>query len=163
MAPPLRLFATVLRTASIVAVVLVAAGLIGFLTDEVRNSSDASATRITIVQGEPKTVTIDITQPDPPPSVERLREQKHSSAREVIDDANDMLLRPFSWIAQESDPWVQRLLYSALALLIYGFLVYFLADRLHRLSEQIRREAISAAEARAAREQRESGTYVSPA
>lgn len=161
--PLLRGFSSAIRLVSIVAVVFVAAGLIGFLTDQVRDASEVSATRITSVQGESKTVIIDITDPDPSPFVERLRESKHTDAREVIDDGNDILLKPFTWIGQDRDVWVQRLIASGLGLLIYGLLLQLLADRLRRLGDQIRREQMAAAEQKAAQERRESGTYVSPA
>jgi len=160
----LRFVATAIRWLSVVAVVFVLAGLLGALTDEVRNSSKVSATRITQVQGgTPQTAVVDITQPDPPADVERLREKQHTAGREVIDDVNDVLMRPFSWIGQDRAPWVQRLIYTGLSLLIYGFLLQVLADQLRLLADRIRREHLSAAEAEAARERRESGTYVSPA
>ena len=159
----LRPLSTAVRLAAIVAVLFVLAGLIGFLTDEVRDSSKASSTRITLVQGQPQTVVVDISQPDPPADVERLREQEHTKAREVIDDVNDILLRPFSWIGEHRAVWVQRLICSGLALLVYGFLLMLLADRMRRTADQMKRDAISAAERKAAQERRASGTFVSPA
>jgi len=159
----LRGFGSLIRIISIVAVVFVVAGLIGFLTDQVRDSSEVSATRISAVQGGQTAVVVDITDPDPSPFVESVREREHTDAREVIDDANDVLLKPFTWIGQDRDVWVQRLICSGLALFCYGFLLQLLADRLRRLGDQARREAIAAAERKAAEERRASGTYVSPA
>jgi hypothetical protein len=160
----IRWIGTVLRAASIVAMVLIVAGLLGFLTDAVRDSSQASATRVTsYVDGKPQTKSVDIALPDPPPAVERLREQRHTAAREVIDDAGDALMSPFTWIAKGSDEWVRRLLYSGLALLIYGLLGQIVADRLVREGNRSRRAAFAAAAADAARKRRESGSYLSPA
>src|SRR5437763_11879738 len=160
----LRGLANVVRLISIVAVAFLLAGLVGFLTDEVRSSSKVSATRISqIVGGQATTVSVDISQPDPPASVEKVREQEHSNAREVIDDANDGLFRPFSWIGRHRAPWVQRLICTGLALFFYGFLLQLLAGQLRLQGDKARREAVSAAERKAADERRASGTYASPA
>src|SRR5437764_1783318 len=119
----LRWFASLLRVAAVLAVAFVLAGLLGFLTDEVRDSSQASTTRITVFNPTTqKSKIVDITQPDPPADVERAREKKHSGAREFIDDVGDVLMSPFSWVAGGSRAWVQRLVDSGLALLIYGAL-----------------------------------------
>jgi hypothetical protein len=152
------------RLASIVAVVLIVAGLFGLLTDEVRDTSKVQATRIQSPGDTGTTaVLVDITQPDPPATVERAREQQHTSGREAIDDAGDVLMAPFTSIAKGSDPWVRRVLYSALALLLYGFVLQVLADKMKRLAEESRRRVFTAREADAAAKRKESGTYVSPA
>jgi hypothetical protein len=152
------------RLASIVAVVLIVAGLLGLLTDEVRDTSKVQATRIQS-PGEAgvTSVIVDITQPDPPATVETAREQQHTGGREAIDDAGDVLMAPFTSVANGSEPWVRRVLYSALALLLYGLLVQVLADKMRRLAEESRRRAFTAREAAAAAKRKESGTYVSPA
>jgi hypothetical protein len=151
--------------ASVLATAFIGAGLIGFLTDEVRSSSDAGAARITFQLGDGTTVTrtVPISLPNPRPEVERLREAKHTGAREVIDDVGDVLMSPFSWIAIGSDPWVRRLLYSGMALLIYGLLGSMLAGKLRRWADGARRGAIAHAEEDAAAKRKESGTYLSPA
>ena len=154
----------VVRIASIVAVLFIVAGLLGFLTDTVRDTSTVQATRIPDPgSGRVVTVTIDISQPDPPASVEKLREAQHTKAREFIDDVGDVLMRPFSWISSGSDAWVQRLLYSALALLFYGFLLQVLADYMRRLSDGERRAEFTKREQEAAEERKRTGTYASPA
>jgi hypothetical protein len=160
----LRVAGRLLQAASLIAIVLILAGLVGFLTDEVRGSSKVSATRFTTfneVTGKAKVV--DITEPDPTPVVERAREAQHTDAREVIDDIGDAMMHPFAWVAGGSEAWVQRLLQSAIALLLYGFLGMLLADRLRRWGEKSRRGAIVAAEEAAAVKRRESGTFASPA
>jgi hypothetical protein len=153
-----------IRLASIVAVLFIVAGLIGFLTDEVRDTSTAQATRIPDPgTGRVITETVDITQPDPPSAVERAREAQHTGAREVIDDVGDVEMSPFTWLASGSKPWVKRLLYSLLALFIYGFLGQMLADFIRRESDASRRAARVAAEEAAAAERKRTGTYASPA
>lgn len=161
----LSVLAGALRMVAVAAIVLVLAGLVGFLTDEVSSSSEESATRITFAldDGTTQTRTVDISQPNPPAAVETLREQKHSDAREVIDDAGDMLLGPFSWVAEGSDAWVRRVLYSGLALLLYGVVGMILADRMRRWGDGARRGSISRAEQDAAEARKASGTYMSPA
>jgi hypothetical protein len=72
-------------------------------------------------------------------------------------------MAPFTSIAKGSDPWVRRVLYSALALLLYGFVLQVLADKMKRLAEESRRRAFTAREADAAAKRKESGTYASPA
>ena len=158
------LLSAILRIGAIVAVVFVVAGLVGFLTDEVRDTSDVQQTRIVDPgQATTRVVVVDITQPDPPASIERVREAEHTGAREVIDDVGDVLMGPFSWIIQDSEPWVRRLLYSALALVFYGFLLLVFADFVRRKGDEARRLQISARAEAAAAERKRTGTYVSPA
>jgi hypothetical protein len=154
----------VVRAFSVAAVLFIVAGVIGFLTDEVGDTSKVQATRIqSLGEMQPVVVTVDISQPDPPASVERIRESQHTSAREFIDDAGDVVATPFTWIASGSEPWVRRLLYSALGLLFYGVLLQVVADWLRRLSDESRRQLFTEREAAAAAERRASGTYASPA
>lgn len=152
------------RLFAIVGCAFILAGMLGFLTDEVRDTSKVQATRIPDpTSGRVVAVTIDISQPDPPPSVEKVREAQHTSAREVIDDVNDVLLSPFSWLAEGSEPWVRRLLYSALGLFLYGFLLLVLADWIKRRGDGSKRDAVIERERKAADERRRTGTYQSPA
>lgn len=163
----IEVLSRLVRLASIVAVVFIVAGLIGFLTDEVRDTSSVNATRqIQVLPGEPaqsQTVAIDITEPDPSPAVEALRQQQHTQAREFIDDVGDVLMAPFAWIADGSKGSVQRLIDSALALFFYGFLLQMLADFMRRESDGARRAAAAAREREAAEERKRTGSYVSPA
>jgi hypothetical protein len=140
------------------------AGLIGFLTDEVRNTSIAQATRIPDPgSGRVVTSTSDLTEPNPPAEIEALREQNHTKGREVIDDIGDVLMAPFGFLIDGSQAWVKRLLYSGLALILYGLLLQVLADYIRRDADGSRRAAITAREEAAAEERRKSGTYASPA
>lgn len=153
-----------IRVASLVAVLLLVAGLIGLLTDEVRDTSTVQATRIPDpASGRQVTKTIDIEAPDPPAAIEAIREDEHTKGREVIDDAGDILMGPFTWIIEGSEGAVKKLLYSALGLILYGVLLQVLADVLRRKADGQRRADRAAQEAAAAEERRKSGTYVSPA
>src|SRR5262249_26355685 len=105
--------ARLVRVCSILAVLFIVAGLIGFLVDEVRDTSQVQATRIPDPgTGRVVTVTVDISQPDPPAVVEAARDKQHTSGREFIDDVGDVLMAPFTWIASGASPAGQRLLYS---------------------------------------------------
>ena len=154
----------VIRIASIVAVVFIVAGLIGFLTDVVRDTSISQATRIPDPgSGRVVTTTSDLTEPNPPPSIEKLRQDNHTSARESIDDVGDVLMSPFGFLINGSRPWVKRLLYSALALILYGVFGQMLADLMRRLADGSRRADRTAREEAAAEERKKTGSFVSPA
>jgi hypothetical protein len=59
---------------------------------------------------------------DPDPDQERAREKVNGKVHEAIDDANDVLLRPFASIASgSSSKWVRRTIPALLALLVYSF------------------------------------------
>jgi hypothetical protein len=61
---------------------------------------------------------------------EAAREAAHSTFREVIDDANDVLLGPFVDLVDSDDVWVARGVPTILALLLYGLGLGFLANML---------------------------------
>jgi hypothetical protein len=109
-----------LRTAAIAAsaIVLVSFGL--FAIDETR---DASKRSVAAVEGLEATRAA-----DPTTSEERARERTHGSVREAIDDADDVLVKPFASIADgSSSSWVRRGIPTLVALFVYGFGLAFLA------------------------------------
>jgi hypothetical protein len=64
----------------------------------------------------------------PDPDQELDREKVNSKVHEFVDDANDVLLRPFSAVAEgSSSKWVRRTVPALLALLVYGFGIGILA------------------------------------
>jgi hypothetical protein len=106
-----------LRIVAIVLSLLVAAGFLLFALDDFSRASARSRDRVAGVDA-----------PDRAPAAERTREQRNSRARELVDDANDVLLRPFAGIvAGASSRWVQRGVPALLGLLVYGFLLGYLA------------------------------------
>jgi hypothetical protein len=106
-----------LRYLSITLSLIVAAGFTLFALDDFDRASDNSVNRIT-----------GYTATDPTPSGERERERRHSTARELIDDANDVLLRPFADLTESADSrWVRRGIPALLGLLVYGFLLAYFA------------------------------------
>ena len=109
-----------LRILAIVLSLLIAAGFAMFAVDEFNRASSAQRSQL---EGYEK--------PDPAPAGERAREKRHSTVREYIDDANDILLRPFTGVASSYSRWTQRLVPTVLGLLVYGFLLAFLARYMH--------------------------------
>ena len=106
-----------LRVAAIVLSAVVALGFVLFVLEDADRASGRTVDEITSSQ-----------RVDPPPAGERVREQRHSKLREGIDDANDILLKPFAGISDSAGSrWVQRGVPALLGLLVYGFGLGFLA------------------------------------
>jgi hypothetical protein len=108
----------IVRRLSIVLSLIVATGFVLFAVDDFDRASDASRSRL---GGQPDAI-------DPTPRDERERERLHGPVREVVDDANDVLLRPFAGVADTADSrWVRRGIPALLGLLVYGALLSFAA------------------------------------
>jgi hypothetical protein len=108
-----------LRLCAIVAASVVALSFLLFAIDQ---SSEGSKHQVRAVDGDhaqpPSQIEID--RPSPSPEAEKFREAQHSSAREKIDDANDVLVSPFTGLIDTNSVWAQRLIPTALGLLLYG-------------------------------------------
>jgi hypothetical protein len=61
---------------------------------------------------------------------EAFREAHQGKVHEAIDDANDVLLRPFVDLVDSDSAWVNHGIPTLLALLIYGFGLGMLANML---------------------------------
>ena len=109
-----------LRILAIVLSLIIAAGFMMFALDEFNRASSAQRNELAGYE-----------QTDPEPAGERAREMRHSNAREYIDDANDVLLKPFAGVLTSGSRWVQRAVPTFLGLLVYGFLLAFLARFMH--------------------------------
>ena len=106
-----------LRTVAIVLSLIVGLGFCFFAVDEFNRASSTQRERLA---GYEKTA--------PTAMSEREREKRNSAFREYIDDANDVLLKPFAGIVSEtSGRWTQRGVPTLLGLLLYGFLIAYLA------------------------------------
>jgi hypothetical protein len=115
-----------LRYAAIACSLLVVAGWGWFAYDQTKEASDKTQQEI---GGRPVAALV-----DPSPDEERARERVNGKVHEVIDDANDVLLRPFAPLVDgSSSKWLRRTVPAVLALLVYGFglglLSRFLAGR----------------------------------
>ena len=110
-----------LRTVAIVLSVVIAAGFCLFAVDEFNRASSAQRDEL---KG------YELAAPNA--AGERQRERRNTTAREYIDDANDFLLKPFASIADSSGSrWAQRAVPTLLGLLLYGFLLAYLARFMH--------------------------------
>jgi hypothetical protein len=74
-----------------------------------------------------------VNQPDPAPRTENQREQRHSGVRELIDDANDYLTKPFATVTDSNDIWVQRAVPTLLAFLLFAMGLRIVASYARRL------------------------------
>ena len=109
-----------LRILAIVLSVIIAVGFLMFAVDEFDRAANAQTRQLKGYE-----------LADPDPAGERQRERRHSTAREYIDDANDFLLKPFAGVASSGSRWVQRSVPTVLGLLLYGFLLAYLARFMH--------------------------------
>jgi hypothetical protein len=109
-----RVIERALRFAAVACSLLVIAGWGWFAIDETRAASEQSTAEI---EGR---VAARTASPDP--DQELAREKANSGPHEAIDDVNDVLLRPFSPLTEDSDSkWVRRSIPALLALVVYGF------------------------------------------
>jgi hypothetical protein len=106
---------SLLRLASTIAcaILIVSFGL--FAIDEARGGSKRQADKVA-----------GIDNPAPSAESERQREKRHGSVREAIDDANDVLIDPFSGIVTSGSIWAKRGVATLIALLVYGVLLRIL-------------------------------------
>ena len=106
-----------LRWISLGASALVILGFLLFALDQAQEGSDRQLARLE-----------NPAAADPGEQGERAREKEHGAAREVIDDANDFLLKPFAGIVDTDDAWVSRIVPGLIALLVYGLGLGMLAN-----------------------------------
>lgn len=114
------MFSTALRIAAIGCSVVIGLSWGLFALSETRSASEQSAS---IVAGKEAATRVDLD-----PDEERAREEAHSTTREYIDDANDVLLAPFATVSSGSgDKWVRRTVPALIGLIVFGFGLGFLA------------------------------------
>ena len=113
------MIATALRWVSVAASALVLLGFAFFAVDQVREGSERQQRRVQ-----------ELADPAPSARTEAERERRNGDFRELVDDANDVLLKPFADITNSTDAWVQRLVPTVIALLVYGLALSLLAGYL---------------------------------
>jgi hypothetical protein len=110
----MRVLERALRLAAVICSLLVLVAWGWFAADETGAASRSTQAQIA---GQAAARTV-----DPDPDQERQREQVNGTVHEYVDDANDVLLRPFAGLtAGSSSKWVRRSVPALLALLVYGF------------------------------------------
>ena len=112
-----RILATVAIAVSLV--VVISFGL--FAIDELNGASSRNEAKLA-----------QDLEANPPPAAERQREKDHGAVRETIDDANDVVVSPFTGLTSSSgNRWVQRGVPALVALLVFGLGLGFLARFAH--------------------------------
>jgi hypothetical protein len=71
----------------------------------------------------------------PNPREEMLREKRNGDLRELVDDANDILLMPFGDVVESDNVWVLNGVPTLLGLLLYGLLLGVIANMLPKQRE----------------------------
>ncbi|SEH11273.1 hypothetical protein [Thermoleophilum album] len=119
---------TLLRLFAIGASLVIVLSFAMFAADQGAKGRDEQLTQLQQEAGTPA----------PAAAAERQRERQHGRVREVIEDANDFLLKPFVGVAPSSNPWVARSVPALLGLLTWGLLLGFLANLLPQRRREIR-------------------------
>lgn len=124
---------SVIRLVAIATSALVLLGFAFFAVDEMDRGSE---TQQQALQGElhgklaDEDLRADVTPVAPTPREEALRERENTRFRELVDDANDVLLAPFGDLIDSDNGWVNHGIPTVLALLLYGFGLGMLARML---------------------------------
>jgi hypothetical protein len=101
----------ILRGVAVIASAVIALSFVLFAVEEGHHASERQRSAVV----------------DPGPDQERARAAGHTTAREAVDDANDVLLRPFAGIVHTRSGWANRGVPAFFGLLVYGFGFAFLA------------------------------------
>ena len=113
------MIARVLTWASTIAALVVLASFAMFAVDQAQNGSKQQVAKLGAGL-EQTTSRSNVNQADPSPKTERKREKMHGQVREAIDDADDVLIKPFASAATSSSIWGQRGIPALLAFLVFG-------------------------------------------
>ena len=105
-----------------------ALGFLAFASDQLSQGSQTQVQKL----GE------ETSSPAAGPTAERTRERRHGAVRELIDDANDVLLAPFAGVVDSREAWVRRGVPTVLALLVYGLGLSLVANYLPKPRRRVR-------------------------
>ena len=109
--------------------------LLGFAFFAVDEMDRGSKTQQNLLDRETKGAQYDPAPIAPTPGQEAAREKVNGSFHEIVDDANDVLLGPFTNIVDSNDRWVSHGVPTLLALLLYGLCLGTLANMLPKERE----------------------------
>jgi hypothetical protein len=112
----------ILLLASTVCTLIIVASFAMFALEKANASSNSQQQKI-----------VSIDQPNPTPQQEHARAKKHTKVRELIDDANDVLTKPFDGVTTSTNIWVERGVPALLAFLLYFVVIRVLAGYAVRL------------------------------
>jgi hypothetical protein len=119
-----------IRLVAIITSIIVILGFAFFAVDEMDKGSKTQQQALAEELGTAKAG--DVAPVAPTPQEEKAREAHNSGFREVIDDANDVLLGPFVDLIDSDSGWVNHGVPALLALLLYRVGLGFLANLLPR-------------------------------
>src|SRR5436190_17555308 len=109
----------VLTWVSTIAALVVLASFAMFAIDQAQSGSKQQVSKLAgeIDPGKP---AVNVNQANPSPKTERQREKMHGQVREALDDADDVLIKPFAGAVASSSIWMQRGIPALLAFLLFG-------------------------------------------
>jgi hypothetical protein len=119
---------SLIRLAAISTSIVVLLGFAFFAAGEMDKGSKTQQTALGEETGRP--ASPEVVGVAPEPGEEAARERKSSAPRELVDDANDVLLAPFASVVDSDNAWVTHGVPALLALLLYGVGLGFLANTL---------------------------------
>jgi hypothetical protein len=120
------------RLVAILTSAIVVLGFAYFATDELGRGSQNQQNKL---DKEVTGAHADPTPIAPTADQESERERVNGPFREAIDDANDVLLGPFTGIIDSNDRWVTHGMPAMMALLLYGLGLGTLANMLPKERE----------------------------
>jgi len=120
------------RLLAIVCSGIVLLGFAYFATDELNRGSKTQQGKLS---RELEGSYADPAPIAPTPTQEAAREHVNGKFREAVDDANDVLLGPFTRLVNSNDRWVGHGVPAVLALLLYGLGLGMLANMLPKHRE----------------------------
>jgi hypothetical protein len=112
--------ASIVRILALLAIAIIALSLLFFVIDQSNEGTEAQLRSIDGQTSPSVRSQADVDTPNPAAPAERVREAQHSSAREYIDDGNDVLAAPFTGIVGSANIWIERLVPAAIGLLLFG-------------------------------------------
>jgi hypothetical protein len=130
--PMVMAMGSAIRLLAILASGIVLLGFAFFAVDEMnrgsQNQQNALESELRAEADDPAVIA-------PSPREEMLRERRHADFRELVDDANDVLLMPFAHVVDSDNVWVENGVPTLLGLLLYGLLLGLLANMLPKQRE----------------------------
>ena len=123
---------SIVRLVAILTSGIVLLGFAFFAVDELERGSQ---TQQNLIDRETKGAQYDPAPIAPTPGQEAAREQVNGTIHELVDDANDVLLGPFTGLVDSNERWVTHGVPTLLALLLYGFGLGMLANMLPKERE----------------------------
>ena len=119
---------SILRLASIACCGVLLISFVAFASDQAGEGSKQTVAKIGEANsGRTHMSETELNAPDPSASTERMREKRHGSLREKLDDANDALVSPFDGIVASDSVWAQRVATGLLGFLVFGLGLGYLA------------------------------------